>query len=132
MQVVSATYSTQTTLTTSYANLISASITPLNKTSKILIIANVNGLAVTGTGTSIQARINRGGTALIDIEKEAGYAGTVTTELAIGGIGATYIDSPSSTSALTYAIQIQKTGGSGALACTSGGSTTITLMEVAN
>jgi len=132
LQVVSATYSTQTTLTTSYANLISASITPLNKTSKILIIANVNGLAVTGTGTSIQARINRGGTALIDIEKEAGYAGTVTTELAIGGIGATYIDSPSSTSALTYAIQIQKTGGSGALACTSGGSTTITLMEVAN
>jgi hypothetical protein len=131
LQVVTATYSTQTTLTTSYADLVSATITPLSKTSKIIVFANVNGLAVTGTTTSIQARINRGATALLDIEKEAGYAGAVTTELAIGGIGATYMDAPSSTSALTYKIQIQKTGAGGAFANISSGASTITVMEVA-
>jgi hypothetical protein len=131
LQVVTATYSTQTTLTTSYADLVSATITPLSKNSKILVTANVNGLAVTGATTSIQARINRGATALLDIEKEAGYAGAVTTELAIGGIGATYMDAPSSTSALTYKIQIQKTGAGGAFANISSGASTITVMEVA-
>jgi hypothetical protein len=131
LQVVTATYSTQTALTTSYADLVSATITPLNQTSKILVFANVNGLAVTGATTSTQAQITRGATSLLVFEQEAGYAGAVTTELAIGGIGATYMDAPVSVSTLTYKIQVKKTGGSGAFVCISGGAASITLMEVA-
>lgn len=131
LQVVTATYSTQTTLTTSYADLVSATITPLSETSKILVIANVNGLAVTGNTTSIQVRINRDSTPLLSVENEAGFAGGVTSQLSIGGVGATYMDAPGTASAVTYKVQVQKTGGSGAFVNTSSSASTITVMEVA-
>jgi hypothetical protein len=111
---------------------LSAVITPLSKTSKILIFASVNGIAVTGTTTSIQIRIARGATGIFDIEKEAGYSGAVTTQLSIGGVSATYMDAPNETAAITYKIQAQKTGGAGAVINTSSSGTTLTLMEVAN
>jgi len=131
LQVVTATYSTQTTLTTSYADLVSATITPLSETSKILVIANVNGMAVTGTSTSIQVRINRDATTLLNVENEAGFFGAVTSQASLGGVGATCMDAPASASALTYKIQVQKTGASGAFVNTSSGASTITVMEVA-
>jgi hypothetical protein len=131
LQVVTATYSTQTSLGSSYADLLSATITPQSQSSKILVIANVNGLAVTTTVTTIQANIVRNSTQLIEFEKEAGYSGAVTAALAVGGIGATYMDAPASVSALTYKIQVKESGNTGGIVCTSGSAATLTLMEVA-
>lgn len=131
LQVVTASFSTQTSLDTSYSDIVSATITPLSKSSKILIFANVNGLAATTAVTTIQLNIVRGVTQIIEFEKEAGYAGSFTTEVAVGGAGCSIMDAPASTSALTYKIQAKESGGSGGSVCTSGSAATITLMEVA-
>ena len=131
LQVVTASYSTQTSLGTSYANLVSVSITPTIRSSKLLVFASVNGLAVTSSTRTISLNICRDASQLIEFEKEAGYSGAVTTELAVGGASATWMDAPDSTSSLTYKIQGKANASPGAIALISGGAATITVMELA-
>jgi hypothetical protein len=134
LQVVNATYSTQgaTTSSTYVDTGLTASITPKFATSKILIIANITSMATTSTLNAIALNIVRGSTQVFEFEKEALYAGSVTSQLTVGGSGGSYLDSPATTSSTTYKVQAKRTTGSGTVfwAVSSGGCS-ITLMEIA-
>ena len=140
LQVVSATYSTQTGInSTSYVDTgLSASITPSSSSSKILIIIGQTMITSRATA-SIFAAINivRGATQVMEILRangiEAGTsgAGFFTN---FGVVGFSYLDSPATTSSTTYKTQakVNSTANSGYGEAQSGGATsTITLMEIA-
>jgi hypothetical protein len=114
---------------------LSASITPTSATSKILIIVqlsqvNTNG----GNGTGIGFKIVKNGTDIIQFESAAAYStGTGESDSYVGGAGTSYLDSPASTSALTYKVQGWRTNGSYTcrLHPAGPGNSGITLMEIA-
>ena len=72
LQVVNATYSTETaTTSTSFIDTgLSGSITPLYSTSKILVIATINGVGKDGS-TQIAFKLLRGSTSLFNYESSA-------------------------------------------------------------
>jgi hypothetical protein len=128
LQVVSATYSTQTDSSASAftATGLTASITPTSTTNKILIFFSLpirNGSAnINVVGTIYKNGSNLFGTYGLGIVKDDSSAIQIT-------FNANYLDSPSTTSSTTYAIYINPNS-STAQWC--GGSSTgsITLMEI--
>lgn len=134
LQVVNAVYTTA--VATSSATLsdtgLTATITPTASTSKILVIVNHNGVGK-GGNLAGRVRLNRGSTQLVFIDSIIAYTGS-TQEIYIGGIGATYLDSPATTSATTYKTQFASDNGTQFAMNVSGGglgsSSTITLMEI--
>lgn len=133
LQVVNATYSTQTTTTsTTFADTgLTATITPTSATSKVLVFVNQVGChRASGTNGALQLKLLRGATDLITFEKYLGYnAGTV--EINAGSASTTYLDSPATTSATTYKTQLATDLASYTLAVqANGGTSTITLMEI--
>lgn len=122
LQVVSTTKTdTFTTTSSSYVDVTgySVSITPSSTSSKILVIYDININADPSTHLG-RAQLVRGSTALkigdasgsghpqVTIQKEAQ---NFYNDLA--GQAGSFLDSPSSTSSLTYKIQIMKSGGVG-------------------
>lgn len=133
LQVVNATYGTKVEVSSStYADTgLTASITPTSVTSKILVVVNVNGIGKYVGNTFAAFRVLRGATQIIQFEGNAGENGGASTNL-IGGSGTNYLDSPSTTSATTYKVQIKSTQNIAWAAINDSGSTsTITLMEIA-
>ena len=133
LQVVNATYSTQTTTTSlTFADTgLTATITPTSATSKVLVFVNQVGChRASGTNGALQLRLVRGATTIVDFEKYLGYnAGTV--EINAGSASTTYLDSPATTSATTYKTQLATDLASYTLAVqANGGTSTITLMEI--
>ena len=137
LQVVTATYSTQTNIaSTSFTDTgLNASITPSAATSKILVLAYQQSYIFRGA-TNIDGfhRLMRGATTVQDFDDtmKIGASGVADCEL---GAAATivYLDSPSSTSSLNYKIQARV--GTTAnfaefIAQRSSGVSTITLMEI--
>lgn len=115
LQTVTAAFSTPTTNgTTTLADTgLTASITPTCESSKIKVTVFMNGLSVFAATTAISLKLLRGSTQLIEFGGRAGYAGAVTTELAVGGCGTVYMDEPGVVTATTYKVQFARTGGSG-------------------
>jgi hypothetical protein len=121
LQVVSATKSdTFTTTSTSFVDVtgFSASITPTSATSKILVLYNLSGMQ--SDGALSHSRLMRGATA-INIGDAASARNRSTSDLlsnTSSGVGTTsagsFLDSPATTSATTYKMQV----------CTSGSGTT--------
>ena len=107
LQVVSMVYSTEvtTTSTTFQDTNVTANITPSSATSKILIIANINGNVKTGD-TGIRHRIMRGATELTLIEASDTF-NNANNYSHSGGSGLTYLDAPNTTSATTYKVQFR-------------------------
>lgn len=102
-QVVSASYSTQTTSSSStYADTgLTATITPASATNKILVLLVQNGCGK-GTGnTKLGLQLNRAGSDILSIGGQAGTTGTTATNL-IGAVALSYLDSPASASAVIY------------------------------
>lgn len=134
IQVVNATYSTQlATTSTSYVDTgLSASITPTSATSKILIFVAQTGVAknVGDTAQRVALNILRNSTQLIQFELGAGYTGSSVVNV-VGGSGSTYLDSPATTSSVTYKTQIKGFAGVNVYANYDGCTSTITLMEIA-
>ena len=144
LQVVSATYGTYTSInSTSYTDTgLSASITPSSASSKILVLiqqpAGVVGAAAIGYGNQVNGGIQlvRGSTVLLTPPTDGG--GKYTLMLAATGtlahyaiVNFKYLDSPSTTSAVTYKTQAAKgTSGMGSIDMNQGTSSII-LMEVA-
>lgn len=137
LQVVSATYSTSTTTTSSsfVDTGLSVSITPLFSTSKIFIIiqALVEITKSSTTDTGAQFCIVRNSTTIWQ-------QGTIASEyLGISGNGPnlrstktyTYLDSPTTTSATTYKLQMASFNTSSVTAQLSSTPSVITLMEIA-
>jgi microcystin-dependent protein len=131
LQVVNATYGTETsTSSASYIDTgLTASITPTSATSKVLVFVDMTGIGATAASQRSNMAIVRNSTNILEFEKEAPYT-TMTSEFGLGGVGATYLDSPATTSATTYKIQIKATAGTVFWNLKSGNST-ITIMEIA-
>lgn len=116
LQMVSATITTDTSITaTSFTDTnITATITPTSATSKILIMINTLVFASRATNTTTnEVRILRGATTVTDFGNVAFFNG-------LSAAGATtverhdnktihFVDSPASTSALTYKLQARTT-----------------------
>ena len=137
LQVVSATYSTiENTSSVTFSNTgITATITPNSITSKILVLVSINGCGKYTTNTAGALRIIRNSVPIINIDSMIGY--TNNTNTVDGSSSATILDSPSTTSSITYTVQ--KASGSNSnyfyindYYNTIGPTTsTITLMEIA-
>ena len=136
IQTVQGTYSTNVTNSTStYADTgVTATITPTSNTSKILVLISMQGVIKKSNDTAINFKIQRNSSDLIIYTAGmVGYTAT-STQNGVGSNAYNYLDSPASTSALTYKVQfasnannatasVQESNGSGV-------SSTITLMEI--
>jgi hypothetical protein len=143
LQVVQGTTNTSvtnTTITYSDTNL-TATITPKFNTSKILILISqsmylYDATATNDAGCALQIQRNSSTIYTPSTNRDflSFYSPTGTTRFDFGTmIPLNYLDSPASTSALTYKTQSALAGaGSGAsVICNNSGYSTITLMEIA-
>lgn len=130
LQIINAAYSTQTDSSSStYADTgLTASITPRSAVSKILVIVHQSGVRKT-SNTQVGLKLLRGASLVAQFEFQAGFTNT-TLEQNVSA-GCCVLDSPASTSALTYKTQFNS-GGNIATATVQEGNCTssITLMEV--
>lgn len=137
LQVVSATYSTEVSTTSSsfVTTGLTASITPTSATSKIFVIANTASRQNTYYGQSMFALFRGTATGLnlsgstVGMQQNYSYGSSTTGNSTIG-ICVSYLDSPATTSATSYTLGFRVDGGTGyAQQQNSMGS--ITLMEIA-
>ena len=108
LQVVSATYSTETdNSTTTYADTgLTATITPTLNTSKILVMmSNTMGKSDGNANNACNVRILRGATQILE-NKQLGYTGTAIWNM--WQWSTQYLDSPATTSATTYKLQFKQ------------------------
>ena len=133
LQVVTATYATETSYSSSTltdSNL-TASITPLFSTSKILVLVSQNGLGKDSSNTYERVGLVRGSTFLVYALVQGGQTNSTAVNYGYGASLA-YLDSPSTTSSVTYKTQIGSGANTGNVYAQLGGSTsTLTLMEIA-
>ena len=118
LQVVSATNTaTQSTSSTSFVDAITVSITPTLSTSKILVMAYISGASDTAA-TQIGFRLTRAGTAIFvgDASGSRIQATGILFQPSNANYSsqahASFLDSPATTSATTYAMQYKADAGS--------------------
>ena len=108
LQVVQGTLSAQQNITsTTYADSgLSVSITPSSATSKVLVIATINGAYKNNgnAGTGLGLKLLRDSTVINFFAERAAYT-NVDDRNNVGTVSTTYLDSPSTTSATTYKVQ---------------------------
>jgi hypothetical protein len=132
LQVVNATHSASTSAsTTTYVDTgLTASITPSSASSKILVIVEQAGL-VKSNDTFLNLKLQRNGADLIAFSSGTAYTGTATTNY-VGNSGASYLDSPATTSSTTYKTVVNSGNNVASVTCQVNSSvSTITLMEIA-
>lgn len=134
LQVVSFSYATgATNSTTTYADTgLTATITPSSTTSKILVLVSQNGLYKTaGASTNgVHLRLLRGATEIQMFGYSIGYDGVAIARY-LGGTSAMFLDSPATTSAVTYKTQLRNEANAASVSVQFGGAqSTITLIEV--
>jgi hypothetical protein len=133
LQVVNATYSTQTSSSTdTYADTgLTASITPSSVSSNVLVIVNQAGCMKETNNTYLRLRLLRGATGIADFEQYGGFTGSVDTS-SFGACSVTILDSPSTTSATTYKTQMMSNNNNAAVYVQTNSSvSSITLVEIA-
>jgi hypothetical protein len=133
LQVVNATYATSTSNNTgTYADTgLTASITPTSASSKILVLANQNGVYADGNATSgVNLKLLRGATDLATFGLGVGVH--ASGNLSFGSSSICFLDSPATTSATTYKTQFARASlGQVFVQEGTGTVSTITLMEIA-
>jgi hypothetical protein len=134
VQVVSASYSTPTTNTsTTYADTgLTATITPTSASNKILVMVAQNGLERSNTSANqcMGIKLLRGASDIAIIAVNQDFTGTAQNHY-FGGAAIDYMDSPATTSATTYKTQFNQNAGSGTLTVQINSSvSTMILMEV--
>jgi hypothetical protein len=137
LQVVNATYSTQvnSTTTTFIDTGLTATITPTSASSKILIFVSQNGCQKPAFDTTINLKLQRNSSDILQFGRfVSGNGGVAQANLT--SASASYLDSPSSTSALTYKTVFNNDTPAGTCNVQFGGAgtypaSTITLMEIA-
>jgi len=140
LQVVNSAYSTYTSF--SSATLtdlgLSATITPSSSSSKILVFTNLaGGVAVNNVLAGANVKLLRGSTTIVNLEQTAGIMSVSATERNWGAFGSSsYLDSPATTSATTYKIQVANVNGLGTIYVNNytlspnSATCTMTLMEI--
>ena len=132
IQVVQGQYSTTvTSSSTSYiATGLTASITPTSTSSKILVLVSYPSTDKRIGNTYLGLRLNRNGSLITTITNQDMYNGQVN--VTSSNISYTYLDSPSSASALTYSTVFNSGAGNAQVSINwNGGPSTLTLMEIA-
>ena len=138
LQVVQGTTSTQVLISNStYTDTtLTASITPSSATSKILVLIAQSIQTQHGANTdAITAfRILRDATTLVTYNRINGIrAGTGQDSfiINIGYVSPTHLDSPNTTSSVTYKTQFSLVSGTNSITNSASTTSTITLMEIA-
>ena len=129
LQVVQGSNSTQmsTTSTSLVDTGLTASITPSSSSNKVLIIVDAQGQF--GSNTGFGNAIVRGSTAIFQTNTYSNYSSQETQTNRRASY--CYLDSPSTTSATTYKLQVYCYNPGTILMNESGNPTTMTLMEIA-
>jgi hypothetical protein len=118
LQVVQATYSTEVTNATgTYADTgLTATITPSSATSKVLVMVSQQGCSKTSgnSANSIEIKLRRDTT---DILQFVTFGILTDTALRVNGLNysANYLDTPATTSAITYKTQFRNQNGTSAV-----------------
>ena len=109
---------------------VSASITPSSSSNKVFAFGNIGGIETSGDNYG-QGALLRDSTAIIaDLDHGIGYTGDSTRQFTNSSFF--ILDSPSSTSSLTYKLQFRiKAGGGTITTQTNSSRSAITLFEVA-
>lgn len=134
LQVKTAFYSSQVTNSTAhFVNTgLSVSITPTSSTSKILVIVNQNGVAKAGgnSNSGVGLALFRNSTEIIRFEQSAGITYT-SVHNHIGSASTVYLDSPATTSEITYKTMFYNdVGAASAAVQNAGGQSSIALLEI--
>ena len=132
LQVVSATYATETdNSTTTYADTgLTATITPTSASSRILVMmSNTIGKNTQDASNALNLRIMRGATEILQ-SKQVNYSGTAIWVIAQYAMS--YVDSPATTSATTYKLQFRQFSNNGPLirAQADSGTSSVVLIEI--
>ena len=110
---------------------LSATITPSASSSKVLVICEISSIGKANSNTYVKLKLLKGSSVLITFLEEGGADGGSGTNK-VGNSGCTYLDASNSTDALTFKVQMNSGGGSNyGQTGGSGGTSTMTLMEVA-
>ena len=133
LQVVSANYSTEVSSSvSSFTDTgLTATITPTSATSKILVLVNQAGIQKRND-TQMDIRLLRDASTIInDFAGSAGFTNSTETNY-VGSVSTSYLDSPATTSSVTYKTQFNSVSSVFRTQVQSDSSTsTITLMEIA-
>jgi hypothetical protein len=132
LQVVNATYGTEVQNNTStYADTgLTATITPKFANSKILIIVNQADCGKFNSNGGVLLRLLRNSTNIYQFSNLSAF--TNDTSLNVVSIGGNYLDSPATTSAVTYKTQFANyTNENGIRVQYNDSVSSITLMEIA-
>jgi hypothetical protein len=134
LQVVSATYATQTSTSSStFTDTgLTATITPTSSSSKILVLIShsENQKDAGAASTRIKFNLCRNGSQIIVFGNDSLF--TNSSQVNTAGVSFNYLDSPASTSATAYKTQFGSTSGTGAVYVQNGNITSsITLLEIA-
>jgi len=133
LQVVQSIYGTQVLSTSAtYADTgLTATITPSSTSNKILVLVTADGVYATGGASTISTfQIVKNGSSLYEFGN-GGNAGATSLTIVTGSCSVNYLDSPSTTSALTYKLQIKNKYATGTVGVsTFDGKQSITLIEV--
>lgn len=133
LQVVNVAFSTQVTSSSNvFADTgLTLSITPSSATSKILALVQIAGVHKRTGNTRAQFKLFRNSTEIMYMDDYAADTNT-TANNAVGTVGTTYLDSPATTSSTTYKVQMCSAANVAEVRMnTGGGTSTITLMEIA-
>jgi len=124
LQVVNTLVNTYTSTTsTSFTTVLTTTITPSNASNKVLILCNANGI----TGYFNITLNNNAGTVLA-------YLAQYASNIVYSSSSLTYLDSPATTSAISYTIRLASTSAGNAARIndysTNATTSTLTLMEI--
>jgi hypothetical protein len=136
LQVVNATQGTEVSSATGtlITSGLTVSITPLFSTSRILVIANLNGVGHTTNNTSVESYLRRNNvTDLALMSLIASAADGVTNQTVdVGSVSITFLDSPATTSSTSYSVWFKSQQGNATVYVQRYGSrSSITVMEIA-
>lgn len=110
LQVVQGTYATFTSSSSStYADVgLSASITPSSSSNKILVFSTILGVGKNTGNTKVGLQLLRGSTAISVFSTETARSSDYSAngQIDIGTVSAINLDSPATTSSITYKIQL--------------------------
>jgi hypothetical protein len=133
LQVVNSLYTTQVSNTSAtFADTgMSASITPTKSSSKILVFVSHTGCLCTGSVSALAMFILLRSSTSLYTFGAVGNAG-VSTSAVFGNVSVSFLDSPATTSSITYKTQFANKYAAGTVYVnTYDGYSTMTLMEIA-
>jgi hypothetical protein len=112
LQVVKATHATEVaSSSTTYADTgLTANITPVSVSNKVLVFAAINGLMKLTSDIWGKMQLLRDATQLAEVKNIGGTSST--DSIYVGGLPMNELDSPSSTSELTYKVQFANSAAS--------------------